>query len=202
MLASLLSALLAQALYGPAAPPPPPPAASAPEPPELSPMSSAAVLRANGMTDAGLNALRTILEPGIARGATRAAQCAVEQLSTQTPLPLGDLTAALHERDATAAAQAAAQTDYLVAALRVLQPADQRVLLSVLGTGGMILGSAPPPRPEAARLNGGEAARRGPGGTGGGLGAGGPPAGERRGPPPAARNAPRSEQPCDMMLDG
>ncbi|MBN2972849.1 hypothetical protein JW805_12560 [Roseomonas aeriglobus] len=213
MLTSLLSALLAQTLYGPTAPPPPPPppppAVSASDPTEVSPTSSAAVFRANGMTEAGLAALRAIPEPAIARGATRAAQCAVEQLSAQTPLPLGDLSAALRERDATAAAQASAQTDYLVAALRVLQPADQRVLLGVMGTGGTILGTAPPPRPQAARAGDGEMARRGPGGPGGPggkPGAGGPPGGdrmaraERRGPPPVAPTAPRGGQPCDIML--
>ena len=56
MLTSLLSALLAQTLYGPTAPPPPPPAVSASDPTEVSPTSSAAVFRANGMTEAGLAA--------------------------------------------------------------------------------------------------------------------------------------------------
>ncbi|HET9510240.1 MAG TPA: hypothetical protein VFO80_03740, partial [Sphingomonas sp.] len=159
----LLSALLAQTLYGPTAPPPPPSATTAGEPTDAPPSSAAAVFRANGMTDAGLAALRSIPEPGIARGATRAAQCTVEQLGAQLPLPLGDLAAALRERDATAAAQASEQTEYLVAALRVLQPSDQRVLLSVLGTNGAILGGAAPPRPPVARADDSALSRRGRG---------------------------------------
>ena len=220
MILVLLANSTLQSTYGPAVPPPLPsrPAPADPAPPG-SLAGSEAVLKANGLSEAGLRALRDVPVPTIARGATRAAQCAVEQLSGHDPLPLAELTNALQERDATAAAQAQATTQYLVAALQRLAPADQRILLSVLGTGGATVGGPPPPRPALERPDSpGE--RRGPGGPSGpagrggpgmgGGGAGGPPPGGERmagggGRPPAPpgerrQAGPREASPCERML--
>ena len=152
-----------QAAYGPAVPADPAPAAATTA---VDPQSSLElVLRAQGLSEAGLTTLRSVPLPSIARGATRAAQCAVEQLRDRDPLAVADLIGAMNERDATAAAQAQARTRYLATVLPRLIAADQRVLLAVLGDGAAIGGEAPP-RPERARHGDGAPPRDGPGDRG------------------------------------
>lgn len=215
-IASLLALLMLQAAYGPPTPPPAPSQAHQPAAQDT-PSDVEALLRAQGMSQTGLAALRGLPMPRIARGATRAAQCTVEQLGKRSPLPLDELASALEERDATAAEQARETTHYLLAALARLQPADQRILLAVVGTGAV--GGPPPPplrdqRAAAGRPGpGGPGGRGGPGGgmggPGGGMGGpGGPPPGGPRmagrgdAPPPPAGASPGPVSACEHLLDG
>ncbi|MBX3595475.1 hypothetical protein [Sphingomonas sp.] len=204
-----------QATYGPVEPAPAKPAAA----PELALSDTERMLRAQGVSDAGIRALRAVPLPAIAPGATRAAQCTVEKLTESDPLSLPELASAMEERDATAAAQAKAQTRYVLAALSVLGGDDRRVFLKVVGTGQLAIGGPLPPRPEAPRDARARSDRgpppggRGPGGGQGGPGGPGGPGGGGRGlsgrgdrpdappsfaggPPPPGGSA------CDRLLAG
>jgi hypothetical protein len=181
-LISLFMTAPMQATYGPVLPPATP-VATAPDALVLT--DTETMLHAQGMSEAGIRALRSVKLPMVARGATRAAQCMVEKIAQSDPLSMTELAAAMQERDATAAAQAQESTRYLLAALAVLGGSDRLVFLKVMGTGGTAIGSAPPPRPEMARQGGGPGpggpGQRPPGGPGGGA-AGGAGPGGRGGP--------------------
>ena len=207
-----------QSTYGPALPPEPVTA----KPADLVLTDVERMLRVQGVSETGIRALRSVPMPQIARGATTAAQCAVEKLAEAEPIPLADLASAMEERDATAAAQAQAQTRYIIAALRVLDANDRRIFLKVVGSGELPIGGMPPPRPEAGR-RGSASAERGPPGGGGpggqgrrgegggaqrgnmpGGGPGGPGGPDARGSPPAgfAERGPAPTSGCERYLGG
>lgn len=116
------------------------------------------LLRLSGLSEAGIAALRGTA--GETTDELSAARCAVEKAAGADPLDLAALARALEQRDRLAASQADRRRTQLLRQLRVLAPADARLLLRLVGTGEGGPPGGPPP-----------------------AGPGGPPPG----PPPGAR---------------
>lgn len=129
-----------------------------PHPPHRAPMIDQVgtsafepLLRLNGMSEAGIKALRGARLADGERGAVEAAQCGVIRAATAAPLDLAALDRAIAARDSLAATQANRARTTLIAALRRLDAGDATVLLKLAGPGDMGPGGPGSPPPPGGR---------------------------------------------------
>lgn len=110
------------------------------------------LLRLNGMSEAGIKALRAVKPVAGDDESMEIAQCGVIRAAAASPIDVPALDRAIAARDSLAAARAARTRDALIADLARLDAGDATVLLKLVGTGnvgGDMGGPGGPPPPGA-----------------------------------------------------